>query len=128
MKLNLVKIRKEKPDFSNLGFGKYFTDHMLVWEYDSESGWGEMEIRKFENLPISPACCSLHYGQGIFEGLKAYKCEDGSIKMFRSLDNFKRMNNSGSQQILAQHYIFVHLCMEVKIFLECIHQKNIHFV
>ena len=97
MKLNLVKIRKEKPDFSNLGFGKYFTDHMLVWEYDSESGWGEMEIRKFENLPISPACCSLHYGQGIFEGLKAYKCEDGSIKMFRPLDNFKRMNNSAKR-------------------------------
>ena len=94
MKLNLVKTRKEKPDFANLGFGKYFTDHMLVWEYDSESGWGEMEIKKFENLPISPACCSLHYGQGIFEGLKAYKCEDGSIKMFRPLDNFKRMNNS----------------------------------
>ena len=97
MKLNLVKTRKEKPDFANLGFGKYFTDHMLVWEYDSESGWGEMEIKKFENLPISPACCSLHYGQGIFEGLKAYKCEDGSIKMFRPLDNFKRMNNSAKR-------------------------------
>lgn len=97
MKLNLVKTRKEKPDFSNLGFGKYFTDHMLIWEYDEENGWGEMEIRAFDDLAISPACCSLHYGQGIFEGLKAYKNKEGKITMFRPLDNFKRMNNSAKR-------------------------------
>ena len=72
MKVTLVKERKQKPDFSKLGFGKYFTDHMLVMEYDeAKGGWDEPEIIPFDDFKISPACCSLHYGQGIFEGLKA---------------------------------------------------------
>ena len=89
MKVTLVKERKQKPDFNNLGFGKYFTDHMLVMEYDdAKGGWSEPEIIPFDDFRISPACCSLHYGQGIFEGSKAYKNDKGEITMFRPRDNF----------------------------------------
>ncbi|MEG2687640.1 MAG: branched-chain amino acid aminotransferase [Clostridia bacterium] len=103
MKITLVKQRKEKPDFSKLGFGKYFTDHMLSWEYDSaKGGWGEMEILPYDNFQINPACCSLHYGQGIFEGLKAYKNSKGEITMFRPRDNFLRMNKSAERLCMAK--------------------------
>lgn len=102
MKVTLVKERKQKPDYSNLGFGKYFTDHMLFWEYDeSKGGWQEMQIMPYEDFKIDPACCSLHYGQGIFEGLKAYKDENGKITMFRPMDNFKRMNKSAERLCMA---------------------------
>lgn len=102
MKITLVKERKQKPDFSKLGFGKYFTDHMLVWQYDeANGGWGEMEIIPYDDFRIDPACCSLHYGQGIFEGLKAYKNAKGEITMFRPRDNFIRMNRSAERLCMA---------------------------
>ena len=103
MKVTLVKERKQKPDFTKLGFGKYFTDHMLIMEYDeSKGGWEEPEIIPYEDFKISPACCSLHYGQGIFEGLKAYKTLDGKITMFRPRDNFIRMNRSAERLCMAK--------------------------
>ncbi len=102
MKITMVKERKQKPDFNKLGFGKFFTDHMLIWEYDAANGWGEMEIVPFEDYKINPACCSLHYGQGIFEGLKAYKNSKGEITMFRPRDNFIRMNRSAERLCMAQ--------------------------
>ncbi len=98
MKVTLTKNKKQKPDFSKLGFGKYFTDHMLVWEYDeSKGGWQEQQIVPYDDFKIDPACCSLHYGQGIFEGMKAYKSADGKIAMFRPKDNFARMNKSATR-------------------------------
>jgi branched-chain amino acid aminotransferase len=100
MKITLVKERKVKPDFSKLGFGKYMTDHMLVMNY-ADGAWGEPEIVPFDDFKINPACCSLHYGQGIFEGLKAYKTEDGKITMFRPRDNFVRMNKSAERLCMA---------------------------
>lgn len=102
MKIKLVAQRKQKPDFSKLGFGKYFTDHMLVWEYDSDKGgWQEQCIMPYEDFALDPACCSLHYGQGIFEGLKAYKTSDGKVTTFRPRDNFERMNKSASRLCMA---------------------------
>ncbi len=102
MKITLVKERKQKPDFSNLGFGKYFTDHMLYWEYDeAKGGWQEPEIMPYDDFSVNPACCSLHYGQGIFEGLKAYKNAKGEITMFRPRDNFERMNKSAERLCMA---------------------------
>lgn len=102
MKTTLVKTRKQKPDFGKLGFGKYFTDHMLVMEYDAANGWGEPEIVPYDDFKINPACCSLHYGQGIFEGLKAYKNSKGEIIMFRPRDNFIRMNRSAERLCMAK--------------------------
>jgi branched-chain amino acid aminotransferase len=96
MKITLTKNPKQKPDFSNLGFGKYFTDHMLLMEY-KDGAWGEIEIRPFEPFAMSPASNVLHYAQGIFEGAKAYKNDKGEITVFRIDDNFTRMNNSAKR-------------------------------
>lgn len=102
MKITLAKQLKQKPDFSALGFGKYFTDHMLIMRYDeAQGGWGEPEIIPYSDFTLNPASCVLHYGQGIFEGLKAYKDSEGKITMFRPRDNFERMNKSAERLCMA---------------------------
>ena len=89
---------KAKPtDPSTLGFGKIFTDHMFVMEYDRENGWHDARIVPYGDLSISPAATVLHYGAEIFEGLKAYRRPDGEIQLFRPWDNFERMNNSADR-------------------------------
>ena len=71
---------------------------MMVMNYDGAAGgWGEPEIVPFEDFSVNPACSSLHYGQGIFEGLKAYKNSKGEVTMFRPRDNFVRMNRSAER-------------------------------
>ena len=90
---------KEKPDFSKLGFGKYFTDHMFVMDYDSKNGWHDARIVPFDYIPIHPASTVLHYGAEIFEGMKAYKTKDG-YQMFRPTENLKRLNNSAERLCL----------------------------
>ena len=96
MKITLTKQKKAKPDYSKLGFGKYFTDHMLVMDY-KDGKWLEPEIMPYQPFALDPSTCVLHYGQGIFEGLKAYKNKDGKITMFRPYDNFRRMNRSAAR-------------------------------
>ena len=96
MKIIKVKERKVKPDFEKLGFGKFFTDYMLVMDYE-DGAWKEPVICPYEDFKMSPATTCLHYAQGIFEGLKAYKDENGNITLFRPRDNFKRMNNSAKR-------------------------------
>ena len=86
---------KAKPtDESKLGFGHVFTDHMFIMDWDRGSGWHDARIVPFANLSIHPASTVLHYGAEIFEGLKAYRREDGSIAMFRPEENMARMNRS----------------------------------
>lgn len=94
-----AKTLKEKPDFSKLGFGKYFTDHMFVMEYSDVDGWKNARIVPFDYIPIHPASTVLHYGAEIFEGMKAYKTADG-YQMFRPLENIKRMNDSAERLCL----------------------------
>lgn len=101
MKITLSKTKKQKPDFSQLGFGKYFTDHMLVMDY-TNGQWQEIEIVPYQHFSIEPCSCILHYGQGIFEGMKAYKNKQGKITMFRSLDNLKRMNKSAQRMCMPE--------------------------
>lgn len=96
MKMTLTQTKKVKPDFTKLGFGKYFTDHMLIMDY-KDGKWCEPEIVPYQSFNLDPSTCVLHYGQGIFEGLKAYKNADGKITMFRPYDNFKRMNRSAER-------------------------------
>lgn len=96
MKITQVKHRKEKPDFGNLGFGKYFTDHMLVMHYE-DGRWQEPEIVPHKPFEMDPGTNILHYGQGIFEGLKAYKDKTGKITMFRPDKNMERMNKSAER-------------------------------
>ena len=96
MKITLTSKPKAKPDFTKLGFGKYFTDHMLLMEYHN-GVWGEPEIIPYDDFKMSPATNILHYGQGIFEGVKAYKDNDGNITTFRIDENIKRMNKSAER-------------------------------
>lgn len=96
MKITLTKNKKQKPDFSNLGFGKYFTDHMLVMTY-ADGKWNEPEIVPYGEVKLMPCSNGMHYGQGIFEGLKAYKDENGKVTMFRPYENMKRMNKSAER-------------------------------
>ncbi|MEO6314283.1 MAG: branched-chain amino acid aminotransferase [Chitinophagaceae bacterium] len=82
--------------FDNVPFGKYFTDHMLEADYENGE-WKNVEIKPYQPLLISPSCAALHYGQAIFEGIKAYKDENGNIAIFRPLDNFRRFNLSADR-------------------------------
>ncbi len=90
---------KQKPDFSKLGFGKYFTDHMFVMQYNDQKGWHDAKIVPFDYIPVHPASTVLHYGAEIFEGMKAYRTADG-YQMFRPIENIKRMNDSAERLCL----------------------------
>lgn len=95
LKIELSQNRKPKPtDESQLGFGKIFTDHMFMMDYTIEKGWHDARIIPYGLISMDPAATCLHYGQEIFEGLKAYYAEDGSIRLFRPEENFKRLNDS----------------------------------
>ncbi len=85
-----------------LGFGRVFTDHMLLWDWDSEKGWHDARIVPFGNLSLHPASTVLHYGAEIFEGLKAYRRADGGIQLFRPTENIRRLNNSAERMCLPQ--------------------------
>ncbi len=93
---------KAKPDESSLGFGKIFTDHMFMMDYNKETGWTNARIVPFENLSIHPASTVLHYGSEIFEGLKAYRRADGKVQLFRPIENIRRMNRSAERLCLPQ--------------------------
>ena len=90
----------QKPDESALGFGKIFTDHMFLMEHTPEKGWHNARIVPFGNLSIHPASTVLHYGSEIFEGLKAYRTADGSVQMFRPIENVRRLNRSAERMCL----------------------------
>ncbi|MBR6793773.1 MAG: branched-chain amino acid aminotransferase [Clostridia bacterium] len=94
---------KEHPaDESKLGFGRIFTDHMFLMDYNTEEGWHDARIVPFAPIPIHPASTVLHYGAEIFEGMKAYRAADGSIRLFRPMENIKRLNNSAERLCLPQ--------------------------
>ena len=93
---------KVKPDPSTLGFGKVFTDHMFLMEYEPERGWYDARIVPFGNLSIHPAATVLHYGSEIFEGLKAYRRADGKVQMFRPIENIRRLNRSAERLCLPE--------------------------
>ncbi len=93
---------KEKPDPSTLGFGKIFTDHMFMMDYTPEQGWYDARIVPFANLSLHPASTVLHYGSEIFEGLKAYRRADGTVQMFRPMENIRRLNRSAERLCLPE--------------------------
>ncbi|WP_207426539.1 branched-chain amino acid aminotransferase [Pedobacter sp. SYSU D00535] len=88
-----------ETDFSNLPFGKIFSDHMFVADYDNGE-WKNFEIVPYGNLSFSPAMASLHYGQTFFEGLKAFKQKDGKIVVFRPYKNAQRFNLSAARMCM----------------------------
>ncbi len=103
IKIELAKTLKEKPaDETKLGFGHIFTDHMFIMNYDTGEGWHDARIVPYQNLSLSPASMCLHYGQEIFEGLKAYRTAEGKIQLFRPDENFKRMNVSNERMVIPK--------------------------
>ncbi|MBQ4071354.1 MAG: branched-chain amino acid aminotransferase [Clostridia bacterium] len=89
-----------KPADSELGFGKHFTDHMFVMDYEEGKGWHDPRIIPFGYISLHPASTVLHYGAEIFEGLKAYRTKDGSIQLFRPMENIRRLNTSAERMCL----------------------------
>lgn len=95
IRVNPAEELKPKPeDESKLGFGDIVTDHMFLMDYEAGKGWINPRIVPYGNLSIDPAAMALHYGQEIFEGLKAYRGENGTIYLFRPEDNYHRFNRS----------------------------------
>lgn len=91
--------RLTEIDFNNLKFGREFSDHMFVAKYENGK-WGNAEIVPFEHITMSPATSVIHYGQSIFEGMKAYRTDDGQVTMFRPEDNITRMNQSAERMCM----------------------------
>jgi branched-chain amino acid aminotransferase len=86
----------QDPNLENIPFGRYFTDHMLEADFvDGE--WKNVEIKPYQPLLLEPSLAALHYGQAIFEGIKAYKDEQGAASIFRPRDNFRRFNLSAER-------------------------------
>lgn len=102
--ISVTKVAQSKfetTDLSNLGFGKVFTDHMFIADYKN-GAWTDLRIVPFEHIPMHPAMSSIHYGQSIFEGLKAKKDSDGNIIVFRPDMNIKRMNRSAKRMAMPE--------------------------
>lgn len=93
---------KEKPDQNNLGFGQHFSDHMFIMDYTKGKGWHDARIVPYGPLALEPSTMVLHYGQAIFEGLKAYKAKDGRVLLFRPGKNMERINNSNERMTIPQ--------------------------
>ena len=100
IKITKATNKTELPEESSLGFGKVFTDHMFVMDYEMGKGWHNARIIPFGYISIHPASTVLHYGSEIFEGLKAYRTANGDIQMFRPMENIKRMNASADRMCL----------------------------
>lgn len=102
--IQIEKIKTSKidqVDFDNLAFGSVFTDHMLVCTYKN-GGWEAPKIMPYQPITLDPSSKIFHYGQSIFEGMKAYKDANGDVFLFRPLENFKRFNISAERMCIPQ--------------------------
>lgn len=103
IKITKTSSPKAKPtDESKLGFGKYFTDHMFLMDYTVGIGWHDARIVPYGPISLDPSASVFHYGQEVFEGLKAYKTENGDIQFFRIDENYKRLNSSNERLCIPQ--------------------------
>ncbi len=93
---------KEKPDENNLGFGTLFSDHMFNMDYNPELGWHNPRIEPYQALTMDPATMVLHYGQGVFEGLKGYRTQSGAVQLFRPTENIRRLNRSSRRLCIPE--------------------------
>src|SRR5690606_37064593 len=98
---NIEDSRLPQVDFSNLKFGQFMSDHMLVANFDNGK-WENVKIVPYGDLSISPSMSALHYGQAIFEGIKAYKFPDGRVSIFRPDKNWERFNRSASRLCMPE--------------------------
>ncbi len=106
MKISITKSgtigQKPRPQDSELGFGKYTTDHMFLLDYTRSKGWHNARIVPYQDLQLDPTAMVLHYNQEVFEGLKAYHLPDGGIALFRPERNIARMNASARRLVMPE--------------------------
>lgn len=102
IKITRTQLPKQKPDQGNLGFGIHFTDHMFVMDYTEGKGWHDPRIEPYAPLVLEPSAMIFHYGQAIFEGMKAYKAKDGRVLLFRPEKNMQRVNISNDRLCIPQ--------------------------
>jgi branched-chain amino acid aminotransferase len=100
--VTLSTAKKEKPQPERLGFGKHFTDHMFMMDYATGKGWYNPRIVPYQNISLDPAAKIFHYGQTVFEGLKAYRTKDNRILLFRPEKNMQRLNLSNDRLSIPQ--------------------------
>src|SRR6476620_12208587 len=104
MDISITRAKHSKlqdTNLENIPFGKFFTDHMLEADYINGE-WTNIEIKPYQPLSLEPSLVALHYGQAIFEGMKAYKDRDGNAFIFRPRDNFDRFNASAVRMCMPQ--------------------------
>lgn len=105
---HVSRSRLETLDLDKAGFGREFSDHMLVADFHN-GAWEPARIQPFGNMSLSPVCSGLHYGQSIFEGTKAFRAEDGRVTLFRLEDHLHRINRSaerlGMEKIPAELFL-----------------------
>lgn len=94
IEIHQTQKRKPLPQDENLGFGKIYTDHMFIMDYEKDKGWYDPRIVPYQPISLDPAAMVFHYGQTVFEGLKAYRSETGEVLLFRPEKNMERMNQS----------------------------------
>ncbi len=110
---NAVPAQKREALIAEGGFGKYYTDHMVVCDWSESEGWSEPELIPYGPITLDPATAVFHYGQEIFEGMKAYRQPDGSVALFRPEANARRFANSAKRLALPE--------MPEELFLETVH-------
>ena len=94
VKISRAAQLKPHPDPDTLVFGKTFTDHMFLMNYDAGQGWHDPRIVPYAPLSLEPSCMVFHYAQEIFEGMKAYRTPEGKVQLFRPIENARRLNSS----------------------------------
>lgn len=103
IKITKTPTPKPKPvDESQLGFGKCFTDHMFLMDYSADQGWHDPRIVPYGPISLDPSASVFHYGQEVFEGMKAYRTGPDEIRLFRPEENFKRMNQSNQRLCIPE--------------------------
>jgi branched-chain amino acid aminotransferase len=100
IRITKTTTRKPKPKDSDLGFGQFFTDHMFVADFQEEKGWYDPRVEPYAPLSLDPATAFLHYGQGLFEGLKAFRGRDGKIRLFRPQKHVERLNRTAERMCI----------------------------
>jgi branched-chain amino acid aminotransferase len=92
--------KKDKPKDKDLAFGNVFTDHIFVANFQEEKGWYDPRVEPYGPLALDPATAVLHYGQSLFEGLKAFRGQDGQIRLFRPQKHVERLNRTAERMVI----------------------------
>jgi branched-chain amino acid aminotransferase len=100
IRITRAEMKKPKPKDSELGFGSVFTDHMFVMDFQEEKGWYDPRVEPYGPFSLDPATAVLHYGQGLFEGLKAFRARDGRIRLFRPQKHVERLNRTAQRMCI----------------------------